>query len=107
MKLERIPWHGDGVPVERILKQRLQADGYDVFRWRDEPGVDYQSHSHEHDEILWVVDGEITFGIGGRQYRLGPGDRLMLPAGTVHTATAGRNGAVYIIGQRQTVASER
>jgi quercetin dioxygenase-like cupin family protein len=48
-----------------------------------------------------VIEGEIVFGADGRDYRLGPGDRLMLPAGTVHAAHAGDVGARYLIGERR------
>ena len=33
-------------------------------------------------------------------WRRAPGDRLMLPQGTVHTAIAGPQGATYLIGER-------
>ena len=101
MRLERIPWADADPPVESRLHATLERDGFDVFRWQDPPGADYSAHSHDHDESLWVVDGEITFGAARRSLRLGPGDRLMLPAGTVHTAHAGAAGATYLIGQRR------
>jgi quercetin dioxygenase-like cupin family protein len=107
MELERIAWQGTASPVERELKQRLAADGFDACRWRDEPGADYRPHAHDHDECLWVVEGEIIFGVAGREHRLGPGDRLMLPAGTVHTAKAGPDGAIYLIGERAIVTAPR
>jgi quercetin dioxygenase-like cupin family protein len=47
-----------------------------------------------------VVRGAIRFEIGGRSHELGPGDRLMLPGGTVHAALAGPDGATYLIGRR-------
>ena len=100
MRLERIPWDGSGVPSEAVLRRRLEAEGFGVFSWRDEAGATYTAHAHDHDESLWVVDGEITFGAGGGELRLGPGDRLMLPRGTVHTARAGPHGATYLIGER-------
>ena len=105
MILERIAWDGDGAgaPTERDLLGRLEAEGFEAFAWEDAPGADYQPHAHDHDESLWVIAGEITFGAGGEDYRLGPGDRLMLPRGTVHTARAGRGGARYLIGQRRQV----
>jgi mannose-6-phosphate isomerase-like protein (cupin superfamily) len=103
MKLERIPWPGPGTPTERSLHAQLDADGFEVFAWRDGAAADYSPHCHDHDESLWVVEGEITFGAEGRTLRLGPGDRLMLPRGTVHTAHAGPEGAVYLIGHRRGV----
>jgi len=100
MRLELIPWSDAGQPAEEALRQRLWDEGFDVFRWRDEAGTDYQPHSHDHDESLWVIDGEMSFGAGGRDFRLRAGDRLMLPKGTVHTAHAGATGVTYLIGER-------
>jgi quercetin dioxygenase-like cupin family protein len=101
MRLERIPWTEAGAPAEARLHETLVRDGFEVFRWQDPPGADYTAHSHDHDESLWCVDGEITFGAAGTELRLGAGDRLMLPAGTVHTARVGDAGATYLIGQRR------
>jgi len=100
MKLERIPWTEAGPPTEEELHRRLASDGFDAFAWEDGAGADYRSHAHDHDESLWVIEGEMTFGAEGGEFRLGPGDRLMLPRGTTHTARAGREGARYLIGQR-------
>lgn len=83
------------------MRARLEADGFEAFAWSDGPGAHYEPHAHDHDESLWVVEGELTFGIGGRDHRLRSGDRLMLPAGTIHTADAGPAGARYLIGQRR------
>jgi quercetin dioxygenase-like cupin family protein len=101
VKLERIAWSGPGTPGAEELRRRLAADGFEAFVWRDDPGADYSPHAHDHDESLWVIDGEIVFGADGRDFRLGPGDRLMLPKGTVHTARAGSKGASYLIGERR------
>ena len=100
MRLEVIQWNGEPLPSEESLRQRLEQEGFDVFRWRDEAGADYQPHSHDHHESLWVVDGEMVFGAGGREFHLHPGDRLLLPKGTVHTARAGAAGVTYLIGER-------
>jgi len=99
MKLGVIPWNGGGGVREDELRRALEEEGFDVFRWRDEAGADYQPHSHDHDESLWVLDGEIVFGTSGRELRLKAGDRLLLPRGTVHTARAGAAGATYLIGE--------
>jgi len=100
VKLEVIRWNEPAKPREGTLRQRLEADGFDVLRWRDDAGADYQPHAHDHDESLWVIQGEITFGIGGDRYTLRAGDRLMLPKGTVHTAYTGADSCLYFIGQK-------
>jgi quercetin dioxygenase-like cupin family protein len=101
MRLARIPWPDPEPPAEATLHARLAHDGFDAFAWTDSPNATYAAHSHDHDESLWVVAGEITFGTAGGSFRLRAGDRLMLPAGTVHTAEVGPDGATYLIGQRR------
>lgn len=100
MDLARIPWTSDASPDERELRRLLGADGFEASAWTDRPGAYYAPHQHDHDESLWCVRGSITFEIDGHTYPLGPGDRLMLPRGTVHAARAGADGATYLIGER-------
>lgn len=101
MQLAVIPWPDRSAPEEARLQAALEAEGFVVFRWHDAPAADYRPHSHDHDESIWVVEGAITFGAEGRELSLRAGDRLMLPAGTVHTARAGAGGATYLIGERR------
>jgi quercetin dioxygenase-like cupin family protein len=100
MQLQVHRWNEPSKPREGTLRNRLETEGFEVFRWRDDAGADYQPHAHAHDESLWVIQGEITFGVGAERYTLRPGDRLMLPKGTVHTAFTGAEGCLYFIGQR-------
>ena len=101
MRLERIAWTSPTPPDEATLRATLEREGFDAFAWTDPPGATYSAHTHDHDESLWCVAGEITFGAGGTNLVLGPGDRLMLPSGTLHTAQTGAAGATYLIGQRR------
>lgn len=98
--VEVIAWDGDAAPEEAELRERLAREGFDAVAWSDGPGTDYAPHRHACEESLWVIRGEITFGIGGVRHRLRPGDRLRLPAGTLHEALAGPGGVTYLIGRR-------
>jgi len=99
VRLEVLRWDGAGERSEDALRRRLEAEGFSAFCWSDEPGAHYAEHAHDHDESIWLVAGEIRFGADGGELRLAPGDRLMLPAGTPHTADVGPEGATYLIGQ--------
>jgi quercetin dioxygenase-like cupin family protein len=100
MKLELIPCNAAEPPTEAELRRRLADDGFSVMRWSDAPHHHYTPHHHDHDESLCGVRGVITFHIAGVDHHVGPGDRLMLPRGTLHAATAGPDGATYLIGER-------
>jgi quercetin dioxygenase-like cupin family protein len=101
MELRCIPWNGAESPGENALRRHLESEGFDVVTWRDPADRSYEAHSHPRDESLWVVRGRIAFQVDGRDYVLGPGDRLELPRGVVHSAHAGPDGATYLIGQRR------
>jgi quercetin dioxygenase-like cupin family protein len=101
MELEHIVWSGARGPGASALRRLLESEGWDVVLWRDPADRSYASHVHPHDESLWVVRGRIVLRVADREYPLGPGDRLLLPRGTQHTAKAGPEGATYLIGQRR------
>ena len=101
IELRHIPWNGDGDPGESRLRRHLEAEGFEVHVWRDPADRIYGEHHHECDESLWIVRGSMLLQIDGREYPLGPGDRLLLPARTPHRAMAGPDGASYLIGQRR------
>ena len=100
MRVKRIAWGREEPPGEQDLRRQLEEEGFDVVTWRDRCNWSYAAHHHEHDESLWVLRGSIVLRIGGEDYSLGPGDRLMLPRETVHSAQVGPEGATYLIGQR-------
>lgn len=100
MRLEVVRWEGASAPSVADLRRRLEDEGFSVWPWAERPDARYGAHHHDRDETIWVVEGEMTFGAGGGEHCLGPGDRLMLPRGTLHTAVAGPRGASYLVGER-------
>lgn len=101
MELRHIPWTDTAPPGEPVLRRHLEAEGFEVRLWRDPADRIYDPHSHGDDERLWVVRGRIVLRVGGCEFPLGPGDCLELPRGTVHSARAGPDGAVYLIARRR------
>jgi quercetin dioxygenase-like cupin family protein len=53
-------------------------------------------HEHANEQIGLVLDGEITFTIGGEKKELKIGDTYLIPANTPHEAVAGPAGAVVV-----------
>jgi quercetin dioxygenase-like cupin family protein len=41
-------------------------------------------HSHPHEQITYVAEGEIVFVLGEDSARLGPGDMVVVPSGVPH-----------------------
>lgn len=99
-KVER--WPDDKPLGATAVEERMKTEGLPFYRWSNGPGDVYPAHDHVYGKVIFVVRGEITFGLpqSGEQITLHAGDRLDLPAGTVHNAEAGDQGVVCLEGHR-------
>ena len=41
-------------------------------------------HYHDQDEQFYIIDGEITFLAGSKEFKAGSGSFILIPRGTVH-----------------------
>lgn len=48
-----------------------------------------EPHSHPHEQMGMLLEGELTFTIGGETKTLRPGEMWRIPGGVVHSAVAG------------------
>ncbi len=96
-----VRWERKDLPSQEEAEARLHQEGYESFKWYDVPGACYREHTHEQDECIWVLKGELIFEIEKKIYSLKGGDRLYLPAHLPHTAQVSKNGSVtYLVGQK-------
>ena len=84
------------------LMTALRIEAASCHSWSNGPHDRYAPHSHAYEKVLYCVDGSITFVLeqSARQLELKPGDRMVLPAGTVHSAIVGPSGCTCIEGRR-------
>ncbi len=80
--------------VERLLR----AEGLEPSGWANGPNARYAAHDHPYDKVIAVERGSIRFGLPGSQDAivLIVGDRLDLPAGTIHDAVVGSDGVACL-----------
>ncbi|MBE0567147.1 MAG: cupin domain-containing protein [Krumholzibacteria bacterium] len=45
---------------------------------------DYIAHAHDRDEFVYVLEGAVTFEIGGKAEEVRQGEAILIPAGTRH-----------------------
>ena len=82
---------------------REEADG--CYSWSNGPGDVYAEHSHGYEKVLYCVAGSIDFKLRDREIRLEPGDRMVLPPGTLHSAVVGPHGCTCIEGRGRNMAA--
>ncbi len=54
-----------------------------------EPHAVVEPHSHRHEQMGMLLEGELTFTIGDEEQTIRPGDMWRIPGGVVHRAVAG------------------
>jgi uncharacterized protein YjlB len=96
------PWADSTSPTQSTLWQLMSDQGLSPYAWSNGPHDVYAAHSHSYNKVIYVVQGSITFGLPelGQQCTLKAGDRLDLPAGTVHEAVVGSQGVVCLEGHK-------
>ena len=82
----------DVKPVEMLpgIQRRTLAHGEHlmVTQFLISQGTELPRHSHPHEQISYVLSGELEMRVGGQNYCLQPGDSLLLPGGMEHSALA-------------------
>ena len=86
------------MPIDQEVRARLVAEGLTASTWGNGPFDHYPEHRHGYDKVLVAAAGAITFHLHelGRDVRLVEGDRLDLPAGTLHGADVGPDGVTCL-----------
>jgi quercetin dioxygenase-like cupin family protein len=77
---------GRTVHAERVTMTLLELD----------PGVVVPDHGHEQEQVGFLVEGEMSFTVGGETRRLGPGGTWRIPSNVRHSVVAGPEGAVAL-----------
>ncbi len=75
------PWE----PVrEGVERKAFSGDGATVSLNRLQPGHVPRPHDHPHEQIVYILAGQIDFHIGETVTRLGPGGLLVVPPHARH-----------------------
>jgi len=86
---------GEPCTVSEAIMKLMHADHY-VYVVNDSPNNLQREHVHVQDWSLVIVKGQLTILVGDDEHPLDPGDRLLLPANTVHNSRSGEEGCFYL-----------
>jgi quercetin dioxygenase-like cupin family protein len=87
------------------LMERLREEADGCYSWSNGPRDVYAEHSHGYEKVLYCTAGSITFKLRDGEIRLAPGDRMVLPPGTLHSAVVGPDGCTCIEGRGRNMAA--
>jgi hypothetical protein len=94
-------------PTEGEVMQFIHQHRLWPYFVRHEPGEVYPAHYHQTDETLFLLEGQMEFkDKQGKLFAVSPGQKLVIPEGTVHSVTIGAQGAAYIMGLGERIPLE-
>ena len=71
------------------LKVRfVHSDNMTLAYWRFEPGVELPLHSHPHEQVVNVIEGELILTLDGAPLNLTPGKVVVIPPDVPHSGKA-------------------
>jgi len=89
-KLQYIPWHT--VPLEDLtpLLQRQMVWGQQLMLARVllKKGCIVPEHSHQNEQLTYIVEGALKFWIDGQEITVRAGETLCIPSNMPHKAEA-------------------
>ena len=102
--MQIIRWQGPHAPTEQEMRQRMQQEHLSSYTWSNTPGTTYAAHMHMYEKVLYCIRGSIRFILPDQRDSTGdpvyvdlaPGDCMLLPPGTRHSAVVGEQGVTCL-----------
>src|SRR5258707_3632124 len=89
-ELQYIPWHTIDLENLNPLLQRQFIVGQNIMLARVllKKGCIVPEHSHHNEQISYIVEGALKFGIDGKEIVVSEGEVLIIPPNMPHSAEA-------------------
>lgn len=78
-------------PVGRT-RVALDFPNFSFGVFKDPPGQVWSDFTHDTDEFVVVVEGQVTIDVAGEVVACSPGDLALIPAGARHTLRTSHEG---------------
>lgn len=70
-------------------RQKMKRNTFEIFHYRDENLKDVALHHHDFYEVYYFLSGNVTYNVESRNYRLNPGDILVISPDELHQPVFG------------------
>lgn len=85
----------------QTIKERLTKDGYQkIDVYTDEPNEHFSDHTHDGDQLMIVISGNIVVKMPTRTHNLTEKMELSVPSKITHSATVGNDGCTYVVAEK-------
>lgn len=78
----------DFVPFEGYHGKLVHSENMTICHWDIKQGFSIPEHSHPHEQVVNMMDGEFELVLDGDPIRLKPGDVLVIPGNVPHSGVS-------------------
>ena len=75
-------------PVPGFRAKFVHSDKMTVAYWTVDEGAEMPTHSHEHEQIVNLLEGRFELTVGGESREMTPGAVAIIPPEVTHSGTA-------------------
>lgn len=75
-------------PVAGYHVRFVHADQMTLAYWSIDAGATIPEHTHPHEQVATVLDGEFEFTVGDETRRMGPNEVVVIPSHVPHSGRA-------------------
>ncbi len=80
---------------KEAIAQEVRKEGFDPIYIDDPPGHFYPQHSHPETKLPVFLKGTMEVKVKDEKYNCSPGDKLIIPGNTEHSAKVGPEGCAF------------
>jgi quercetin dioxygenase-like cupin family protein len=86
-------WEQSDPLLRKIVVEGQHAT---TTRYSFEPGGRFPRHRHPQEQMTYVISGDFSFVIEGKEHRLEPDSMVVLSPNVIHSGKAGASGAEIV-----------
>ena len=75
-------------PIPGFRVRFVHSDSMTVAYWEIEPGASMPEHSHSHEQIVNLIEGEFELRVGDEVRTIAPGSVAIIPPDVAHSGRA-------------------
>ncbi len=75
-------------PVSGFKVRFVHSENMTFSYWNVEPGAELPRHSHPHEQVTNVLEGEFELTVDGKSKKLSSGSVVIIPPDAVHSGRA-------------------
>jgi quercetin dioxygenase-like cupin family protein len=72
--------------TDKITRRILVGEKEMIVFWKMKAGAHAAAHSHPHEQMFWMISGQMDFRLGDERRRCEAGDLGIIPGGVEHEA---------------------